>query len=289
MKHTIKIISLICGAVAMSNVAAKTSDPYEGFNRSMYDFNDGLDTYFAAPLASGYKFITPTFVQTGVNNFFTNLKGINVVLNDLLQAKFLQSAADLGRFTLNTTAGIGGFIDVAQYAGLESHEEDFDQTLAVWGVPQGAYLVLPLIGPSTVRGVPAYAFDAAANPATYVGVPAEWISIPVQFMTALNARANAEGALKFINEAAVDKYVFTRESFLQWRKNLETDGKVSATIEDEFSVDDKQTYGKWRDYQKQFESTANSFGSTAQKFDLAAQRYEQASSKVELLKKQSHK
>lgn len=290
MKHTIKIISLICGAIATSNAVAKTHDPYENFNRAMYDFNDGVDTYFAAPIANGYKFITPSFVQTGVNNFFTNLKGINVVLNDLLQAKFVQSAADLGRFTLNTTAGIGGLIDVAKYAGLEQNEEDFDQTLAVWGVPQGAYLVLPLVGPMTMRGAPASAFDAATNPATYAGVPAEWISIPVQFMSAVNARANAEGALKFINEAAMDKYVFTRESFLQWRKNLETDGKVSATIEDEISLnEDLQTSGKWRDFQKQFDSTATSFGTTAQKFDLTTQHYQQASSKIEQLKKQSRK
>ena len=289
MKHTIKIISLICGALVSLNALAKTMDPYEGFNRAMYDFNDGVDTYVAAPLANGYKFITPSFVQTGVNNFFTNLKGINVVLNDLLQAKFSQSAADLGRFTLNTTAGIGGFVDVAKYAGLEQNEEDFDQTLAMWGVPEGAYLVLPFVGPSTMRGMPASAFDAAANPATYASIGANFASAPLQFMSALNARANAEGALKFINEAAVDKYVFTRESFLQWRKNLEKDGNVSADIDAELLTDDKELAFKWRDYQKQFESTAISFGSTTQKFDLAAQRYEQASSKVEQLKKQSRK
>ena len=288
MKHTIKIISLICGAAITSNVAAKTNDPYEGFNRAMYDFNDGVDAYVAAPLANGYKFITPSFVQTGVNNFFTNLKGINVVLNDLLQAKFSQSAEDLGRFTLNTTAGIGGFVDVAKYAGLEQNEEDFDQTLAVWGVPEGAYLVLPLIGPATVRSAPASAFDAAANPASYASIGANFASAPLQFMSALNARANAEGALKFINEAAVDKYVFTRESFLQWRKSLEKDGNVSADIDAELLTDDKELTFKWRDYQKQFESAANSFGTTAQKFDLAAQNYEQATSKIENLK-HSHK
>ncbi|MDD2863864.1 MAG: VacJ family lipoprotein [Methylococcales bacterium] len=284
MKHTIKIISLICGAVVASNVAAKTYDPYESFNRSMYDFNSTVDDYVAAPLANGYKFIAPSFVQTGVNNFFTNLKGINVVLNDLLQAKLTQSAADLGRFTLNTTAGIGGFVDVAKYAGLEQNEEDFDQTLAVWGVPQGAYLVLPLVGPMTMRSAPASAFDAAANPATYASIPADFISAPVQFMSALNARANAEGALKFINEAAVDKYVFTRESFLQWRKSLEKDGNVSADIDAELFTDDKELTFKWRDYQKQFESAANSFGSTAQQFDLAARNYEQAELKIENLK-----
>lgn len=290
MKQTIKIISLICGSIiANSNAVAKSHDPYENFNRAMYDFNDGIDTYVAAPIANSYKFITPQFVQMGVNNFFTNLKGINVVLNDLLQAKFSQSVVDLGRFTLNTTAGMGGFVDVAKYTGLEQNEEDFDQTLAVWGVPQGAYLVLPLIGPMTMRSAPASAFDAAANPATYAGVASGWVSVPVQFTSTVNARATAEGALKFINEAAMDKYVFTRESFLQWRKNLETDGKVSEIIDDEISLDDKQTYRKWRDFQKQFESTANSFGTTAQKFDLTAQHYEQASSKVEQLKKQLRK
>jgi phospholipid-binding lipoprotein MlaA len=249
----------------------------------MYDFNSSVDDYVAAPLSNGYKFITPQFVQTGVFNFFNNLKGVNVVLNDLLQAKFSQSAADFGRFTLNSTAGLGGFIDVAKHLGLEQNDEDFDQTLAVWGVPEGSYLVLPLAGPSTVRGIPASAFDAAANPATYAGVPAEWISAPVQFMSALNARANAEGALKFINEAALDKYVFTRESFLQWRRGLENDGKVSAALEDDL-INDKPTAVKWRDYSKQFEIASQSFGSTAQKFDCATKNYEQATLKIAQLK-----
>lgn len=283
MKQTIKIISLICSAVATSNVIAKTHDPYESFNRSMYDFNNKIDDYVAVPLANGYKFITPSFVQTGVNNFFTNLKGINVVLNDLLQAKFSQSVADLGRFTLNTTAGIGGFVDVAKYAGLEQNDEDFDQTFAVWGIPQGAYLVLPFAGPMTMRSAPASAFDAAANPSSYVSAGANFASAPLQFMSAVNARANAEGALKFINEAAVDKYVFTRESFLQWRKSLEKDGNVVADIDAELSEEKELTF-KWRDYKKQFETAANTFGTAAQKFDLAARNYEQATSKIDNLK-----
>ncbi len=286
MKHKKIIISLICSAFIASNAAAQTkaNDPYESFNRSMYDFNSSVDDYVAAPIANGYKFITPSFVQTGVNNFFTNLKGINVVLNDLLQAKFTQSAADLGRFTLNSTAGLGGFIDVAKHVGLEQNDEDFDQTLAVWGVPEGSYLVLPLVGPMTMRSAPASAFDAATNPASYASVGAYYASAPIQFMSAVNARANAEGALKFINEAAVDKYVFTRESFLQWRKSLEKDGNVSADIEADLSNDDKDLTFKWRDYQKQFELASNAFGTTAQKFDLAAQNYEQATSKIENLK-----
>ncbi len=275
---------LICGVLFAANVSAQTNDPYESFNRTMYDFNDSVDTYVASPLSNGYKFITPQFVQTGVFNFFANLKGVNIVLNDLLQAKFSQSAADLGRFTLNSTAGLGGFIDVAKQVGLEQNDEDFDQTLAVWGVPQGSYLVLPFAGPSTVRSTPASAFDTAANPASYASILAYYVSAPIQFASAVNARANAEGALKFINEAALDKYVFTRESFLQWRKNLENDGKISASIDDDLMVDEKSTNLKWRDDYKQFEIAAKSFGSVAQKFDLAAQKFELAGQKIEQLK-----
>jgi phospholipid-binding lipoprotein MlaA len=277
---------LICGILCAANVNAQTksNDPYENFNRTMYDFNDRVDTYVASPLANGYKFVTPQFVQTGVFNFFNNLKGINVVLNDVLQAKFSQSAEDLGRFTLNSTAGLAGFIDVAKHVGLEQNDEDFDQTLAIWGVPQGSYLVLPFVGPNTVRGTPASAFDAAANPASYASIVAYYVSAPVQFVSGINARANAEGALKFINEAALDKYVFTRESFLQWRKNLENDGKVSASIDDDLMADEKNVNLKRSDYGKQFEVAALSFGSVAQKFDATAQRFEQANHKIEQLK-----
>lgn len=278
------LATLICGVLFAANVQANSNDPYESFNRTMYDFNSSIDDYVASPISNGYKFITPQFVQTGVFNFFNNLKGINIVLNDVLQAKFSQSAEDLGRFTLNSTAGLGGFLDVAKHVGLEQNEEDFDQTLAVWGVPQGSYLVLPFMGPNTMRGTPAFAVDAAANPASYASFIAYYVSAPVQFMSAVNARANAEGALKFINEAALDKYVFTRESFLQWRKNLETDGKVSAAIDDDILAEEKSTNLKWRDDSKQFGTAAQSFASVAQKFDSAAQNFEQAGQKIEQLK-----
>ena len=173
-------------------------------------------------------------MRTGVFNFFSNLKSINVVINDALQAKFAQSARDTGRFALNTTMGLGGFVDVATHVGLEQNNEDFEQTLAVWGLPQGSYLVLPLIGPSTMRGVPGAAFDTATNPSTYLGMPINLISL-------LNTRANAEGSLKFIDEASLDPYVFTRESFLQWRNNLATDGKSESSLDlDDDVSDDEQ-------------------------------------------------
>lgn len=211
-------------------------DPYENLNRKVFVFNEKLDTYVAKPISDAYLWVTPQFVQTGVSNFFSNLKDINVVLNDVLQGKFEQGLEDTGRFTVNSTIGLLGLFDVANEMGLEKHEEDFDQTLAVWGVPEGPYLVLPLLGPTTTRGVPGGIVDTAANPTTYVG-------LPVQLVSMLNTRANAEGALKFIDEAALDPYVFTRESFLQYRRHLVSDGETEISddvidFEDEFYDDD---------------------------------------------------
>lgn len=213
-------------------------DPYEGFNRKVFTFNEKLDSWVAKPVSDAYLWITPQFVQTGIANFFNNINDINVVLNDVLQGKFSQSAEDTGRFAVNTTIGLLGLFDVATDMGLEKHEEDFDQTLAVWGVPQGPYLVLPVLGPTTSRGVPGTAVDIAANPVTYVG-------FPVQALAMLNTRANAEGSLKFIDEAALDPYVFTRESFLQYRNHLISDGasEISEDIldlEDEFYDDEDE-------------------------------------------------
>lgn len=210
----------------------KVVDPYENINRKVYAFNDKVDEYVAEPISDAYKYVTPQFVQTGVANFFSNLKVINTVLNDMLQAKFEQSAKDSGRFALNSTLGLLGLFDVATEIGLEHHEEDFDQTLAVWGVPQGSYLVLPLLGPTTSRGIPGSVFDTAANPASYVGAP-------VQLVQMLNARANAEGALKFIDEAALDPYVFTRESFLQWRNFMINDGVTELKDDELFDLEDE--------------------------------------------------
>lgn len=208
------------------------NDPYENFNRSMFTLNDKVDGYLAKPISDTYKYITPQFLQTGVYNFYNNLKNVNVVINDTLQAKFSQGAQDTGRLALNSTLGLGGIFDVAKSVGWEQNEEDFDQTLAVWGVPTGSYLVLPILGPSTFRGIPGAAFDTATNPATYVGSAVNIVSM-------INTRANAEGSLKFINEAALDPYVFTRESFLQWRNNLATDGKGQSSYDVDLEFDDE--------------------------------------------------
>jgi phospholipid-binding lipoprotein MlaA len=263
-------------------------DPYEGFNRSMYKFNMGLDKYFFKPVADGYKLITPDVVETGVSNFFNNLKGINVVLNDVLQGKLLQGASDAGRFLTNTTIGVGGLIDVASRLGLEHNVEDFGQTLAVWGVGEGPYLVLPVMGPTTIRDGSGLIVDKAANPGTYVPFTG--------VLEGVSDRANAQGALNFIDEAALDPYVFTRESFLQYRRHLVNDGNIDDSHYDlEIdSPDDEATAGAAAvepavDTAVQVEASSAQPADTtlvhSSAFDKVAQSFEQASIKIDRLSK----
>ncbi|WP_371927335.1 MlaA family lipoprotein [Methylomonas subterranea] len=274
-------------------------DPYEDFNRSMYGFNMGLDRYVLKPVADGYKFVTPDFMQTGVTNFFNNLKGINVVLNDILQGKFEQGASDFGRFTTNSTIGLFGLFDVASGFGLEQNVEDFGQTLAVWGVDQGPYLVLPVLGPTTVRDGGGIILDKAANPGTYV--PGTGV------IEGINDRANAQGALNFIDEAALDPYVFTRESFLQYRNNLINDGKTDLGSFDDLDIDEladdatppavavkkkvktdsdpaeNSTGPATSAQQPAPNATVAAFDSMSKSFDDALLEFEQASSKMDAL------
>jgi phospholipid-binding lipoprotein MlaA len=270
-------------------------DPYESFNRTMFKFNDHLDDYIAKPISDTYLWVTPGFLKSGVTNFFSNLKDINVVLNDHLQGKFGQGFEDTGRFLTNSTVGMLGLFDVASELGLKKHEEDFGQTLAVWGVPQGAYLVLPVLGPTTARGVPGGIFDVAANPTSYVGMP-------VNLVAMLNTRANAEGALKFIDEAAIDPYVFTREAFLQNQKHLINDGKVDANVDVqplEYDIDsdvDEKTAGNKAHKPAASENTGSADSNTEQSMDNAMlslnktrESLEEASTKLDKLKKRHKK
>ncbi len=223
---TFQLIGCAGTQVLENDSQGEEVDPYEDFNRTMHDFNDGLDSHLLKPIVDGYKWITPDLIETGVSNIFLNMKGINVALNDFLQGKLQQGAEDTGRFLLNSTVGIAGIFDVATYAGLNQNDEDFGQTLAVWGVPSGPYLVLPLLGPSTFRGVPGVVFDTAANPISYLTWP---IAAPIAAMAGIDRRATADSSLQFIDEAAVDSYVFTREAYLQYRDYLASDGKQEYT------------------------------------------------------------
>ena len=234
MSNRIVAVMLCCVALlAVSGGAyaqeAKEQDPWEGFNRAMFTFNDTLDGYVLKPVAKGYKAVTPDFAEKGVSNFFGNLLEIRNVLNDVLQWKWGQAGNDSGRFLINTTLGIGGLFDVAKHMKLPKSEgEDFGQTLAVWGLGSGPYLVLPFLGPSSVR-------DGA-------GLPLDWSADPISYIDHVPTR-NSTRAFKFVVDRADlltaeefisgDRYIFIREAYLQRRNYLINDGE----IDDPFAAD----------------------------------------------------
>lgn len=223
--------------------ATKTDsrDPWEGWNRDVQSFNDKLDDYFMKPIAKGYQWVTPEFVDRGVTNFFSNVEDIAVVLNDLLQFKFAQTGMDAGRFLVNTTAGVGGFVDVASMIDLPKHSEDLDQTLGAWGVPSGPYLVLPLIGPSTPRGALGLVGDLASNPINWVSP----VAVPYSTGTVktFDMRADLLTSSKIADEASVDRYEFIRNAYFQQRNYLIHDG--NPPIEDDLDqeLDELETMG----------------------------------------------
>lgn len=197
-------------------------DPIEGVNRAIYKFNDALDRAVLKPVAETYMEITPELAQTGISNFFDNLTYVNVIVNDFLQGKAVQGLADTGRLLLNTTLGFAGLIDVATPRGLVKHAEDLGQTLGVWGFGEGFYLVLPLLGPTTVRDAPGLAVGSGTNPLFYVGNLA--ITIPGGAVGVVDNRARLNDAIRLRDEAAIDSYIFTREAYLQRRSYLISDG-----------------------------------------------------------------
>lgn len=220
-------------------------DPFEGMNRKIYRFNVVVDENIMKPIADGYVKITPQPVQNRVTDFFNNLTYINVFLNQFLQGKIDQGLLDIARFVFNSTFGVFGLFDVATGMGLKEHEEDFGQTLAVWGVAQGPYLVLPLLGPFTLRDTPDLAFTVFTNPLFYVDN--KYITIPLSALGVIDLRARSEGAIQFINEAALDPYTFMREAFLQRREYLIFDGdpplddlfeELEEEFEEPFEADD---------------------------------------------------
>ena len=200
-------------------------DPYEDTNRSFYRFNDALDRHVMRPVAETYANVAPKPVRNSVTNFFDNLEYLNVILHSFLQGKLKQGFSDAIRFTVNSTVGIGGLFDVASGMGLKEHEEDFGQTLATWGLNQGAFLNLPFFGPNTARNTPDFASSYLANPLTYLS---SIFLFPVTALNFVNTRANLLEASEFVEEASIDPYSFIREAYLQRRKYLIHDGNPPA-------------------------------------------------------------
>ncbi|HET6720156.1 MAG TPA: VacJ family lipoprotein [Rhodocyclaceae bacterium] len=197
-------------------------DPWEGFNRGIFAFNEKLDAWVLKPVAKGYDAVTPTPVRVGVANFFGNLGDVWVGTNNLLQGKPRDAASDLGRFVVNSTMGVAGLIDVASPMGLDKHGEDFGQTLAVWGLRSGPYLVLPVLGPSTARDAGGTVFDLGAN-AVNLFDP-ESARYLLNGLNLIDRRAELLPSDKVVEEAALDKYSYFRSAFLQRRHYLIFDG-----------------------------------------------------------------
>lgn len=237
------------GAVLLLNGCASVQatnpdDPWESWNRSMQSFNDGVDDYVMKPVAEGYRWITPDFVDQGISNFFSNIGDIRVTINDALQGKFAQSAFDGTRFFLNTTLGLGGFIDLASNVDLPKHHEDFDQTLGYWGMPTGPYLVLPLLGPSSPRGVLGVAGDVAMNPISYTGIyfsstaVSRAVSVGLGGLNAIDLRADNLENERIASEAALDRYAFFRGAYFSQRNYLVNDGNVPE--DDVLNLDEQE-------------------------------------------------
>ena len=217
---TMVLASLLGGCATSGN----PKDPIEGFNRAMFAFNEGLDAVLIKPVAQGYDMVLPTPVKTGVTNFFGNIADLFIGVNNLLQGKPDQAASDLGRVVVNSTVGILGLFDVASEAGLEKHEEDFGQTFGRWGAGDGAYVVIPVFGPRTVRDTAGLVLDMAADPVGSIDHTATRNALTV--LRLIDTRADLLPADKVIAEAALDKYAYVRDGYLQRRRNLVFDGNA---------------------------------------------------------------
>lgn len=229
---------LACAACATtpSGGVGNPGDPLEPLNRGIYRFNDAFDRALLKPVAKGYKAVTPNPVRQGIGNLLANLGYPTVIVNNLLQGKIGAAVSDTGRFLLNSTIGVAGLFDVATPAGLQAHNEDFDQTLAVWGVPRGPYLTLPFLGPSSVRGAFARPLDFWTDTTRYLDDSS--VEDKLVVLSIIDARASLLPLEEQI-EASNDPYIFVRESYLQNREYLIYDGNPPEDdLFDDVSEDD---------------------------------------------------
>ena len=223
-KSSCLLACAVLAALPMLTHAAD-DDPWEGVNRSIFTFNDTLDTYALKPAAQGYQYVTPQFLEDGIHNVFNNIGDVGNLTNNLLQAKFEDAGVDTSRLIFNTSFGLLGFFDVATRMGLQRNDEDFGQTLGAWGVNSGPYVVLPLLGPSTVRDTAAILPQSYLQPYGYMDhVPTRNVTRGVDV---IDTRASLLSAEKLISG---DKYSFIRNAYLQNREFKVKDGEV----EDDF-------------------------------------------------------
>ncbi len=233
--HALNRATLVLLAVVMLGLSGCAStprnpdDPLERYNRAMFSFNEGVDKVALKPVAKVYETVTPGFVQTGVGNFFGNLGDVWIGFNNMLQGKVGDGMSDWMRFMVNSSFGFGGLLDIASDMGLQKSNEDFGQTLAVWGVGDGPYVVLPLLGPRTLRDAAALPVDWKGDPVAYVGHDQTRMAFSV--LRIVHIRASLLGTEKLI-EDSVDKYSMVRDAYLQRRRFLVHDGNPPMDYED---------------------------------------------------------
>lgn len=222
---------LLLAAGCATTKGSDPRDPWEPMNRATFEFNDTADRAVLKPLAEGYVKAVPGFAREGVQNFFENIADVGTGLNNILQGKGGNGASDLGRFVVNSTLGIFGLWDVATPMGLEKHSEDFGQTLGVWGMQSGPYFVIPLLGPSTLRDAPA----RAADPSWYYSglLDNNTLYWSLWGIDQLRTRANLLKGESVLDQAALDRYIFVRDAWLQRRRSQVYDGRPPREKEEE--------------------------------------------------------
>jgi phospholipid-binding lipoprotein MlaA len=230
---------LVAGSLAgCATSGGNPADPLEKVNRAVFAFNDAADKVLITPVAKGYRAVLPGFLRTGIANFFSNLEDVWISVNDVLQGKFQEGSEDFTRVIFNSTFGIGGIFDFASDVGLPKHSEDFGQTLGVWGVTSGPYVVLPLFGPSTFRDGFGLLVDGRAD-LVYRLVNDDVPLRNVLYATrAIGNRANLLDASSVLDQAALDRYAFVRDAWLQRRRNQVYDGNPPREKDD---ADDEPT------------------------------------------------
>jgi len=202
---------------------ADPRDPFERYNRAMFSFNKAVDDKVLKPVATGYTDVIPDLIRTAIGNFFGNIGDVWTAVNNYLQGKPREGTSDVARVVLNSTFGIVGLIDVATPAGLVQHEEDFGQTLGVWGVKSGPYLILPILGSSTVRDGLARPVDLYADPITQID--SVGVENSLRAMRLVDDRATLLYSTRMMEDAALDPYLFVRDAYLQRRESRVRDGK----------------------------------------------------------------
>ena len=227
-----RFIFIIVFIFSINISSDEVNDPFENLNRKTFEFNENLDEKFARPVAEAYSKFPPK-IKIGISNFFNNLEEVDTFVNQLLQGKPKQSINDLTRFVINTTVGLGGFIDVASKIGLERHEEDFGQTLAVWGVGQGPYVMLPVLGPSTLR-------DTLSRPvSSFLSVTFHMtetdVNIALKGIDAIETREKLLGVESLLSG---DKYSFVKDAYIQ---SMLYEIKDGIDVQDDF-IDDMDDF-----------------------------------------------